>query len=181
MSQLANFSRRTLGGAFSYESEIPIETLEILDITSGKDYWYEIINAGIGYRLDYNREFNQEGYVARTKRNKKMAVNKKKTTKETHLTEDYEENGGGVSLNLIKEVDNSYDNIIKVDERLYLERELKRLHTELLYEGINLKLLMQQAMDNLATAVNQLRELCATNSEVGEIIKQALCEGVSLA
>lgn len=176
--------KRLLGGIFNYATKIPVEVLEVMDFESGADYWYEIIKAGLNQRLDYSREFSQEAYVTTIKLNEKMAEskNQKKVTFFTDTDPSEQQYKGGVNINSIKAVGDSYARLEEADEIECALREVEAMQKVLLYsQGVNLRVIIENALEGIPVAVSKLQEICENFTSLGKNIKILLSAGINIA
>lgn len=171
---------KLLSGVFGYRNEFPVKILEVMDFEDKmtRDNWWEIVNAAINGRIDYNSDFYQRAYVSTVKLNEKMSDEKKWNTTEVHYKyDDTDDNSWRVNINSITSTRDAYESVEVSDEIRYALEDIKALQRALLYqEGINLKLILQSALEGIPTAVVKLKELCSRfqgfSSSVEVILKQ---------
>lgn len=168
--------RRLLQGVFSYRTRIPVEVLSVLDYDdkSTKDFWYEIVRAGLKGRLDYSRDFNQRGYCSRVKDNQSK-LERDYYKKCPHL--DYSEKSENdkpspytVKIGSIQAMETAFE-VIEDDEAVKqaFECMIKTQEVLLVEEGIDLKLLLQNALQNIPSAVLKLKSLCSEDYYVPNV------------
>lgn len=183
-------------GVFAYRKEIPVETLEIIDFSDTKtaDNWFEMIVGGLNSKLDYNREFNQGGYAATVRHNENLSNNRNQA-KVTFFTYDMEDDSSnsrrGVNINLLAEhegtqfehaiscVKDAYEEVDFNDEVANALRDIRMMIPVLMCsEGINLKLVIKSALQQVPMAVNKLKYVCENFELLGESIKVVLGSGI---
>lgn len=167
---------RLMMGVFAYHKEIPVELLETVDFGDKRtsDQLYEIFEAGMKHRLDYDREFNQGAYAGRISTNKRMSENgeQKKLLHFSYGDEDDYGRQRGVDINSIEAVDDSYESLENSDEIRSAIKDVRIMHKVLLYsEGVNLKIILENAIDGVEVAINKLKYIFENFELLGERIK----------
>ena len=179
--------KHCMWSAFSYTSTIPegVQALfsDVVEKNTTVDFAYDIVNAGMEGRIDLNRDFNLAGYCYKIKSTNEMYVKPTKQKKETFISaddSDYEGTAqkGGVQLNKIKKLEESFDEIEDNSELIYAINTIQSLQKDfLIQEGINLKVLITRAIEGVPTAIKNLKILCEDFELVGEQVKVILSSG----
>lgn len=172
-------SKKSLKGAFTYRSEIPVELLEVLDTDMTKDYWYEIIKAGYLDRIDYSKEFNQVGYVTTVMKNQRMAEYKdyKKTARFCDAGDEMSLSKGCVSIEVIKPEVECYKEFETQDEINYALEDIEKLQSFLFEEeSLDIKKVLKSALEGIPEAVAKLRGLCNKYEDFAENLQVLLRE-----
>ena len=149
------------GSCFSFEEHVPIEILGIMDFSSGKDYYYEIINSAMNGGINYDMEFNQCGFVAAIKRNQRMSEKNAPLPLIENEGADTVYDQKGVSVNTLPTFDvryNDYENQQEYEDALKsvqaMSRELFKTYR------VNIKVLLQNALNGVPEAVIKLKQIC---------------------
>lgn len=185
---------RIIGGAFTYHKRLPVEILEVMDFSNTKtaDTWYEMITAGINKRINYDMEFNQDGYSAQIALNEAMSKSRdnKKLTFFTTGDDSDDLKRKGVDINsiadsngyfeyAISEIRNAYEKVDMDDDIETAIQDVRMMIPVLMYtEGINLKIVLDSALKQIPTAINKLKYIIENYELLGERIKSLLEAGV---
>lgn len=152
-------------------------------------YAYDIVNAGMDGRINFNKPFNLQAYEYKIENNQKLSKYHKRK-KESYLDESNNEEAGqngGIQENKILKLSNSFDEseidgLFEQSEVMTAINVLQAVQDDFLKsEGINLSFLLKRAMQGVPIAVEKLKSLCEEFELLGEQIKIVLSskEGVA--
>lgn len=169
-------NKRLVQGIFAYHREIPVALLETVNFEdkNTSDHLYEMFEAGMNNRLDYSREFKQGAYAGRITTNIRMSENKgqEKLLHFSYGDEDEFGRNKGVDINFIRAVEDSYESFENSDEIMSAIKDVKMMYKVLLYsEGINLKIVIGNALAGIEIAIEKLRYIFENFELLGEKIK----------
>lgn len=192
MSLLRSYSFGHINGVTELPNEILNLFMPLAENPEKKvEFASEIISAGLQGKINFNQEFNLDGYEAAIRKNLRLGKESKRK-KEVFL--DYSDTSDGwddtvqaggikadvATMQAVDKMEDEYEKLILEDELRYAVETIKSLQPVLLVEArMDFLHTIEQALKGIPESVKMLQKVCEEYEVVAEQIKVVLGSGYS--